>query len=231
MPAAARRRRGSGAAAPRRRASDESQARAARRDADAGPEQFAVQREARKSPVEKLLPPPEQPLPRRPAPITPVRPTAAPQIQMPPPEAARGTAPPAAARGAADRSGATVPAEAGQAHAPQPCRRRPFRPSRRPGRSRSGSARCAPRGGARGMAAAEARQCRPARRSAGERGIGRSRREGHLLPHPCGPLDEAAAERLCTELKRRKSRVHHCAMRRGRWKRPRAVILGVPASV
>ena len=57
---AARRR----AADPRRRAADQGQARTAGRHGGPRPEHLALQRQAGGAPVENLLPPPEQPMPR-----------------------------------------------------------------------------------------------------------------------------------------------------------------------
>ena len=83
----------------------------------------------------------------------------------------------------------------------------------------------------RGVAAAEARERRSARQSEGDRGVGRPRREGHYYRIMAGPLDEAAAERLCGD-EGAQSRVHHCPVSDGTSpvSVARGHLLGSPAS-
>lgn len=176
-----------------------------------------------KSPVEKLLPPPEQPLPRpAPAPITPVRPTLAPQIQMPPPEAspAETAASAAGPRGRVPQTApaAMPPAEAGPGAAPQQTAApKPVQKAALPAEPTAGTVQVR-LGSLRTPEEAREEWQRLKRANAdllgnmranavsvdlGEKGI-----HYRIL---AGPLDEAAAERLCTELKRRS---HGCIIAR-----------------
>ena len=162
-----------------------------------------------KSPVEKLLPPPEQPLPRpAPAPITPVRPTLAPQIQMPPPEAspAETAASAAGPRGRVPQTApaATPPAEAGPGAAPQPVQKAalPAEPTAGTVQVRLGSLRTPEeaREEWQRLKRANADLLGNLRANAVSVDLGEKGIHYRIL---AGPLDEAAAERLCTELKRR----------------------------
>jgi hypothetical protein len=154
-----------------------------------------------KSPVEKLLPPPEQPLPRpAPAPIKP----SAPSIVMPPPEGSPAEAPPsAAAQGVAPKgiapSGvqqASVPAQAEPAAGTVQVRlgSLPSPEEAREEWQRLKRANADLLGNLRANAVSV---------DLGEKGI-----YYRIL---AGPLEEAAAERLCTELKRRS---HGCIIAR-----------------
>jgi len=146
-----------------------------------------------KSPVEKLLPLPEQPLPRpAPAPITPVRPTAAPQIQMPPPEASAAEAPPAAA---APQTAAAKPVQ--KAAVPAPAE-----PTAGTVQVRLGSLRTPEeaRDEWQRLKRENADLLGKLRANAVSVDLGE---KGIYYRVLAGPLDEAAAERLCTELKRR----------------------------
>lgn len=162
-----------------------------------------------KSPVEKLLPPPEQPLPRpAPAPMTPVRPTLAPQIQMPPPEAspAETAASAAGPRGRVPQTApaATPPAEAGPGAAPQPVQKAalPAEPTAGTVQVRLGSLRTPEeaREEWQRLKRANADLLGNLRANAVSVDLGEKGIHYRIL---AGPLDEAAAERLCTELKRR----------------------------
>lgn len=161
-----------------------------------------------KSPVEKLLPPPEQPLPRpAPAPMTPVRPTLAPQIQMPPPEASPAeTAAAAGPRGRVPQTApaATPPAEAGPGAAPQPVQKAalPAEPTAGTVQVRLGSLRTPEeaREEWQRLKRANADLLGNLRANAVSVDLGEKGIHYRIL---AGPLDEAAAERLCTELKRR----------------------------
>ena len=162
-----------------------------------------------KSPVEKLLPPPEQPLPRpAPAPMTPVRPTLAPQIQMPPPEAspAETAASAAGPRGRVPQTApaAVPPAEAGPGAAPQPVQKAalPAEPTAGTVQVRLGSLRTPEeaREEWQRLKRANADLLGNLRANAVSVDLGEKGIHYRIL---AGPLDEAAAERLCTELKRR----------------------------
>jgi SPOR domain len=177
-----------------------------------------------KSPVEKLLPPPEQPLPRpAPAPITPVRPTAAPQIQMPPAETSPAETAAATAAGPRVRAPQTAaaampPAEAGpgaataQTAAPKPVQKAalPAEPAAGMVQVRLGSLRTPE----------EAREEWQRLKRENAELLGKLKanavsvdlgEKGIYYRIQAGPLDEAAAERVCTELK---GRNHGCIIAR-----------------
>ncbi len=148
-----------------------------------------------KARVEKLLPPPEQPLPR-PVPA-PIKPTAAPPIVMPPPEpisGEAGAAPVAAAPQAAPKvavpastetAAGTVQVRLGSLRSPEAAREEWQRLKRA-------------NGDLLGSLRANAVSI-----DLGEKGI--------YYRIMAGPLDEAAAERLCNEMKRRN---HGCILAR-----------------
>jgi hypothetical protein len=175
-----------------------------------------------KSPVEKLLPAPEQPLPR-PAPMSPVKPAAAPQIVMPQPEAgSMETAPaPAAAtqRGRMPQANLAAPADEAPAQTLKPQAAKAATPT--PPETASGTA-----GGAVQVRLGSLRSPDAAR----EEWQRLKRVNGDLLGNlranavsvdlgdkgiyyriMAGPLDEAAAERLCNEMKQRN---HGCIVAR-----------------
>jgi len=167
-----------------------------------------------KSPVEKLLPPPEQPLPR-PAP-SPVKPAAAPQILMPPPEAGPAEAGPSPAP--APPQAAASQTAAPQASAPQAVQKAAVPASTETAPSPAAGTVQVRLGSLRSPDAAREEWQRLKRANAdllgnlranavsvdlGEKGI-----HYRIL---AGPLDEAAAEQLCTELKRRS---HGCIIAR-----------------
>ncbi|MGD9617260.1 MAG: SPOR domain-containing protein [Alphaproteobacteria bacterium] len=182
-----------------------------------------------KAPVEKLLPPPEQPLPRpAPAPITPV---AAPPVPMPPPEpnpAAAGSAQAVAVpRGQALRitSAATAPAETGSGIAP-PQTITPQTAAPQPAQKAAVAAPAEPASGTVQVRLGSLRSPEAAR----EEWQRLKRVNADLLAHlranavsidlgekgiyyriMAGPLDDAAAERLCDEMKRRN---HGCIVAR-----------------
>lgn len=151
-----------------------------------------------KAPVEKLLPPPEQPLPRpAPAPITPVRPTSPASIATPSPQA---------------RPAETAPSAApSQAAAPKPEKAVvPAEPAVGVIQVRLGSLRTPE----------EAREEWQRLKRANADLLGNLRanavsidlgEKGVYYRIMAGPLDEAAAERLCGEMKRRN---HGCIIAR-----------------
>jgi hypothetical protein len=169
-----------------------------------------------KAPVEKLLPPPEQPLPRPAAP--PAKPAAPPQIVMPPQEAA----PQAASAPAAPSSAAALQTPAPSATAPQPAAPQPAASQAAQRDTQTASLPPA----SEPAAAAGTIQVRlgslrspEAARDEWQR---LKRENGDLLGNlranavsvdlgekgiwyriMAGPLDEAGAEHLCNEMKRR----------------------------
>ena len=169
-----------------------------------------------KAPVEKLLPPPEQPMPRPVPP--PVKPAAAPQIVMPPPEAApQAGATPATPAAAASKTPAP-PAAAPQATAPPAAAPRETQTASVPVPSEPAAAVEVRLGSLRSVEGAREEWQRLKRENGdllgnlkanavsvdlGEKGI--------WYRIVAGPLDETGAERLCSEMKRRN---HGCIVAR-----------------
>ena len=170
-----------------------------------------------KSPVEKLLPPPEQPLPRpAPAPMTPVRPTA------------RPADPDASARGKPRGNGSSAAGPRGRVPqtAPAATPRRRSRAGRRPAAVQKAALPAEPTAGTVQVRLGSLRTPEEAReewqrlKRANADLLGNLRanavsvdlgEKGIYYRILAGPLDEAAAERLCTELKRRS---HGCIIAR-----------------
>jgi hypothetical protein len=151
-----------------------------------------------KSPVEKLLPPPEQPLPRpAPAPITPGKPTVAPSIVMPPPEGSPAEASPAATAPQSTAPRGLAPPGVQQAAVPSPAE-----PTAGTVQVRLGSLRTPEeaRDEWQRLKRANADLLGNLKANAVSVDLGEKGIYYRIL---AGPLDEAAAERLCTELKRR----------------------------
>ena len=172
-----------------------------------------------KSPVEKLLPPPEQPLPRPQAPA--IKPVATPRIRRPRPRRAR-------------RRGHWPSPRRASASAAPPRRRsrdEPRRPAAPPGRATGRAENGCPgldrATGGRGAGPARFLRSPEAAREEWQR---LKRANGDLLGNlranavsvdlgekgiyyriMAGPLDEAAAERLCSEMKERN---HGCIIAR-----------------
>jgi cbb3-type cytochrome oxidase subunit 3 len=167
-----------------------------------------------KSPVEKLLPPPEQPMPR-PAPSS-TKPAAAPQILMPPPEAGPAEAGPAPV--AAPPQAAAPQAATPQATAPQAVQKAavPASTETAPGTAagtvqvRLGSLRSpdAAREEWQRLKRANGDLLGDLRANAVSVDLGE---KGIYYRIMAGPLDEAAAEKLCNEMKRRS---HGCIVAR-----------------
>jgi hypothetical protein len=163
-----------------------------------------------KAPVEKLLPPPEQPMPRP----APVKPAAVPQIVMPPPEAGSQAGPPTAApSGAAPRAAQpTAPQAAPSQEVQQAAVPAPSEPEAAAGtvQVRLGSLR---------SPEAAREEWQRLKRENGDL-LGNLRanavstdlgEKGIWYRIMAGPLDAAGAEHLCNEMKRRN---HGCILAR-----------------
>jgi hypothetical protein len=155
-----------------------------------------------KSPVEKLLPPPEQPLPRP----APAKPTAAPQIVMPPPEAGTAEAGPRPAMPSAAAPQSAAPPAAQKAALAPPGAQKVALP---PGGPAAGTVQV--RLGSLPSPEAAREEWQRLKRQNGDL-LGNLRanavavdlgEKGIYYRILAGPLDEAAAERLCGEMKRR----------------------------
>jgi hypothetical protein len=166
-----------------------------------------------KSPVEKLLPAPEQPLPR-PAPLSPVKPAAAPQIVMPQPDggAVEGVPAPAVApqRGRTTPANPAAPADETPAQPvkPQPKTATPVMTETAPG-TPAGAVQVR-LGSLRSPEAAREEWQRLKRANGDLLGNLRANAvsvdlgdKGVWYRILAGPLDESGAERLCAEMKQR----------------------------
>jgi hypothetical protein len=160
-----------------------------------------------KSPVEKLLPPPEQPLPRPVAP--PTRPTAAPAILMPPPESSPETGPPATASQAVNPQTNAPPSAAPQA----------VQKAAVPASTETAAETVQVRLGSLRTPEAAREEWQRLKHINGDL-LGNLKanavsvdlgEKGVYYRIMAGPLEEAAAERLCNEMKRRN---HGCILAR-----------------
>ena len=182
-----------------------------------------------RSSVEKLLPPPEQPLPR-PAPLSPVRPAAPPPKLMPPLEATpaeAGPAPPAVpprARAPQTTAAASAAPDAGsRAAAPQagplPAVQKAAVPASTEGTPGMAAREVEVRLGSVRSPEAAREEWQRLKRTNGDL-LGNLRanavsvdlgEKGIYYRIMAGPLDEGAAERLCNEMKQRN---HGCIIAR-----------------
>jgi hypothetical protein len=158
-----------------------------------------------KSPVEKLLPPPEQPLPR---PVAPPKPMAAPAILMPPPESSPEAGPPATAPQAVNPRNSTPSSAAPQA----------VQKAAVPASTENAEGVQVRLGSLRTPEAAREEWQRLKRTNGDLLGDLKANavsvdlgEKGVYYRIMAGPLDEAAAEKLCNEMK---GRSHGCIVAR-----------------